>query len=285
MTEATPDNAPQYMDDYSQAAAAVADVIADRDRTHGDPELFGATFAAMLNAYLIPAFSRAGQLGPADSFVILDLMKSARIACGGPHPAHFTDKAGYGLLGLVHTSRAFAMLKAHQDAQNGPVPGPEEADDTDAAEVARQAFVDATAAPMAPQDARPARKPAAEAFAALVRDAASSPELPEEEESAEDGGPRNWLRPAVSEADRDPVDDIDLLRWSLDPNGNPFADLLMMTPGGVTMPRPGVTREQIMARQGRVLDILRTHVDTTDEGANAVKTALNRYSQIGKLAA
>jgi hypothetical protein len=274
MTEANPVQSVPYMDDYEHAAAHVADIIGTRDGTHGDPEAFGATFAAMLQAYLRPVVLSGRPVSTPDAFVVLGLMKAARVACGGPHPDHFADAAGYGLLGLVHTQRAFDMVHAH----------PVAAAECPAAADRMPRAPEPEAAPAPAEVPRGARKPAPEPQnEAHPLDALDDVEGADE--PAEDTGPRNWHRPESRAEGDDPVDDIDLLRWALDPAGNPFADLLMTTPGGATMPRPGVTRDQIMARQGRVLDILRTHVDTTDEGANAVKAALNRYSQIGKLAA
>lgn len=119
---------PGPYDDFMHAGSDVLRTILERDQTHGDPEAFGATFARMLAAYLAPIVSSGRPIGPADAFVVLDLMKTARIAAGGHHPDHYRDKAGYGLLGLVHVQRAFAAVRAQQEAaQDDPEP-PEAAD-------------------------------------------------------------------------------------------------------------------------------------------------------------
>jgi hypothetical protein len=114
--------APGPYDDFMRAGSDVLNTILERDQTHGDPEAFGATFARMLAAYLTPIVSSGRPIGPADGFIVLDLMKTARIASGGHHPDHYRDKAGYGLLGMVHVQRAFAAVQAQQAA-----PEPEDA--------------------------------------------------------------------------------------------------------------------------------------------------------------
>jgi hypothetical protein len=131
-------------EDYLHAGNDVLRTILERDQTHGNPEAFGATFAPMLQAYLRAVVAAGRPIGPADAFVVLDLMKTARIAVGGHHPDHYRDKAGYGLLGLVHVARAFAAVQAQQAAQEArqeaearmpraPEPEPEEARETFAA--------------------------------------------------------------------------------------------------------------------------------------------------------
>jgi pyruvate/2-oxoglutarate dehydrogenase complex dihydrolipoamide acyltransferase (E2) component len=213
-------------DDYVAAAGDVVRTIGTRDETHGDPEAFGATFARFLSAYLGPIVAAGRQLGPADSFAVLDLMKTARIAVGGHHPDHYRDKAGYGLLGLVHVQRAFAYVEAQQaqeDArQEAAARTPKAPEPADAPEPA----------PIAPEAVRAARKPAPTASVEFVAQ------------------PAELATPDLEDDDRD------LLRWALDPGSNPFADLFDDADGR-TVRRPGVTVEAIEARRLRVLELVR----------------------------
>jgi hypothetical protein len=206
--------------DYLRAAGDVVMTIGARDETHGDPEAFGVTFARFLNAYLTPIVAAGRQLGAADAFTVLDLMKTARIAVGGAHPDHFRDKAGYGLLGMVHVQRAFAYVQAQREATE-PQAEPEAADD-------------AKAEPTPQEAPRGARKPA------------PAPETP-----------------------ADDPEDADLLRWALNPEWDPFADLI--DDDGEM--RPGVTTAQLMNRQARVIALLRK----APEGVERTE-ALDRYT-------
>lgn len=114
-------NNPKKVEDpydvYVNAAGEIVDTIVARAKTHGPPELFAETYAGLLNAYLRPVVMSGRAILPADVFVILDLLKTARIACGGPQPDHFHDKLGYSLLGKVHIDQVLARGKAVQEAQ------------------------------------------------------------------------------------------------------------------------------------------------------------------------
>lgn len=241
----TASTAPEYLDDYVGAAGHVVKIIGARDDTHGDPEAFGSTFAAMLEAYMRPALASGRRLGPADGFVVLDLMKSARIAVGGVHPDHFADKAGYGLLGLVHAARAFATLQAHQDAQNAPAPAAAPEPERDA-ELWGDEPEGPPAAPAPGPDTRAARKPAP---------------VPEPE-------------PVELAATDQDDDDADLVRWALSPAHTPFADLLEPMDGDYARLRPGVTVEAVEARRLRLVELLRA-LPMSD----ARTEALDRYSE------
>lgn len=125
-------NNPEKVEDpydvYVNAAGEIVDTIASRAKTHGPPELFAETYAGLLNAYLRPVVMSGRAILPADVFVILDLLKTARIACGGPQPDHFHDKLGYSLLGKVHIDQVMArgeVLRREQEAARKAQEGPE----------------------------------------------------------------------------------------------------------------------------------------------------------------
>lgn len=101
---------------YQSAADDVAKTIFDRDGTHGDPIAFALCYAGLVNAFLRPIVAAGRLVSPADALVLLDLMKTARIAVGGAHPDHFRDKAGYAVIGLAHVSAVFAQGAAMEAA-------------------------------------------------------------------------------------------------------------------------------------------------------------------------
>jgi hypothetical protein len=216
--------------DYADAGQSVVHTIAERGATHGDPEVFAQTFADFLNTYLRPLVSSGRPLTPADAFVVLDLMKVARIATGGPAPDHFRDMAGYGLLGLVHvvrvTERHALEAKQREERDNAPLepaPTPEE--------VAR---------------------------------AATRADLLDDDNEG------------------DIVDDVDLLRFALDPKLDPFADLRdegAFDPASGDGLRPGVTLAGIEARRTRIVSLLRRAAGNGPTTAPDVAEALARYSE------
>lgn len=252
---------------YRAAAEDVADTIEGRDSTHGSPEAFGATFAALLTAYLRPIVAAGRPISPADGFVVLDLMKSARIAVGGPSPDHFRDKAGYGLLGFVHTEAVIAAGRAAQAAKDGQ----EARSATDTRQEVPTHVREATQAAVDEEEA------SAEHRAALAAGLAQE----HEEEDGPDGPIRDYGWPPEPEGPvtQDEADDVarasavDLLRWALDPAGDAWADLL--EPAGadpkVREPRPGVSKADVQAR----FDRLHAMLDTSrpPEGVTAAQWA------------
>lgn len=101
---------------YADLAGRVVDTITERHITHGNPETFGECFAGLLTAYMRPVVQSGRPFLPADSFIVLDLLKTARIACGGVHLEHFHDKVGYALLGQAHVARINALAAERQAA-------------------------------------------------------------------------------------------------------------------------------------------------------------------------
>lgn len=244
---------------YRAAAEDVADTIEGRDGTHGSPEAFGATFAALLNAYLRPIVAAGRPISPADGFVVLDLMKSARIAVGGPSPDHFRDKAGYGLLGFVHTETVIAAGRAAQAAKDGAQAALEE--EAMRAEGDPDRRVTGDRGPKGPlghyaTDTR-------QEVPAHVQEATQAAVDEEEGEASAEARAAaldDLLHPDAEPVDQDEADDtarasgVDLLRWVLDPAGDAWADLL--EPAGadpkVREPRPGVSKADVQARFDRL---------------------------------
>lgn len=232
---------------YTNAAARVVQTIAARDTTHGDPELFAQTFAIMLNAYLRPVVVSGRPLVDADVFVLLDLMKTCRIAVGGIHPDHFLDKAGYGVLGLVAADPVRALVNAKAP---DPEPEPEEAD------------ANAKAPPPAPA---PNPKPYVEPADTI----AASKLPPAAVQALQAAYPA--VEPEMAATDQDD-DDADLLRWALDPASSPFADQL--DSGQL---RPGVTAGQVEVRRQHVMALLQAFAPTTQADVAARSKALATY--------
>jgi hypothetical protein len=199
--------------DYSDAALGVVTTIAERGATHGDPEVFGVTFAAFLGAYLAPIVSGGRPVTVADAFVVLDLMKTARIAAGGPSAVHFHDKAGYAILGEVHMDRVAAAGEARRAAQASPV-APSEADSGLPGGMSEEAYQRGEPAPAGS---------VAQAVAAY-----------------QDQG----------DDDHEEAADTDLLRWALDPSLDPFADQVNFDHSlrpGVTWEQVEARRKRIVA--------------------------------------
>lgn len=280
--------------DYTEAALGVAETIESRDDIHGNPDTFAMCFAGMLQAYMRPLVQAGRPVSPADALVILDLMKTARIAVGGPHPEHFHDKAGYALLAQVHVARTIEAGRAAQAAPAMPSASV-------GFEVAPAGDAPINPAPMVlPEGAEwpISGKPNQDVISTDGRKLGAFDKLgdfyPEFRPEAEDTEPKAnpeyapvladggdlEAQYAAQERDRD-VDDADLLRWALDPAADPLADLTNHE-GGL---RPGVTVEELEGRKLRIATLLRaegtrllsqTPADTV--ALKQVQTALARYA-------
>jgi hypothetical protein len=232
---------------YLDTLQEVGRIFMERAPAEGDPELFGATFAGLLESYLGPVLS-IRRLAAVDAFVVMSLVEAAKVVSGGPQAQRFRDMMAAALAGSVHVERVVAEATARKAAQEPPErPG----------NAPGGVSVDLTKEePKAP----PARDPGP-----VEREAERSALAQEPDPLAGVASAADAIR-----RDEERAEDADLLRWVLDPGSDPWADLLEDRPPRIgdhepKRPlRPGITQEDVQTRSERLHGLLDTR--TPPEG-------------------
>ena len=85
-------------------------VLKDRNATHGNPEDNFKTIAGLCNVYLTARGMKV-DLQPYDIAIIMDLVKTSRIATSPDKEDHWVDKAGYAACGAGCVAAASGPLR------------------------------------------------------------------------------------------------------------------------------------------------------------------------------
>jgi len=267
----TDENEKHPAEVYLDTLQEVGNVFLQRAPAEGDPELFGSTFAGLLESYVGPVL-QVRRLAAVDAFVVMSLVEAARLVAGGPQAQRFRDMMTAALAGSVHVERVVAQANASRVAR-APAAAPEDLGD-DEARPAYPAPLTLEEGAEWPTTGKPGqyvyngRGVLVGSFdfdGRFIRTEEPDASAKEREaERADLGRPELDEARARIAADEERADDADLLRWVLDPGSDPWADLLDdKLPQIGDKPskralRPGVTQADVQTRAERLHGLLDT---------------------------